>query len=59
MNCISFAPWMPHALLATLSFGIAIGTLIRFGLDYTELASYRRIARSEFSQQASDDETTV
>jgi hypothetical protein len=44
--CISFAAWMPHALLAALAFGVAVGTFVRFGLDYAELAAYRRISRA-------------
>lgn len=44
-ECISVAAWMPHALLAALAAGVAIGTFLRFGLDYAELAAYRRAAR--------------
>ena len=45
--CVSFAGWMPHALLAALVFGVLIGTFIRVGIDRAELAAYRRIARLE------------
>jgi len=45
MTCITFAVWMPYALLAALGIGILIGTHIRLGIDRAELAAYRRIAR--------------
>ena len=44
-NCISFADWMPHVLLAALVFGMAVGGCLRLGIDRAELAAYRRIAR--------------
>lgn len=45
MTCISFAAWMPHALLAALAFGVAIGLFLNWSIDRAELAAYRRIAR--------------
>lgn len=47
MTCVSFGPWMPYALAAVMFAGIAIGFGLRFGLDYAELATYRRIARRD------------
>ena len=43
---MNFAPWMPYLLLFALTFGILVGSFIRFGLDRAELAAYRRAARS-------------
>lgn len=43
-TCIAFSAWMPHALLAALAFGAAIGFSFRWTLDYAELMAYRRIA---------------
>lgn len=47
MTCISFGTWLPYALGAVLLAGMAIGFSLRLGLDYAELATYRRIARRE------------
>jgi hypothetical protein len=44
-TCVSFANWMPYALLAALALGVVLGTFIRLGIDRMELAAYRRIAR--------------
>lgn len=37
--------WMPFALAATVFAGMAIGFSLRAGVDYAELAAYRRIGR--------------
>jgi len=44
MQCVSFTPWMPHALGAMFFVGMAVGMCIHLGLDRAELAAYRRIA---------------
>ena len=57
-TCISFAVWMPLALLAALGIGVLIGTHIRLGIDRAELAAYRRVARLPISGgEAELDET--
>jgi len=57
-TCISFAAWMPLALLAALGIGVLIGTHIRLGIDRAELAAYRRVARLPISGgEAELDET--
>jgi hypothetical protein len=56
-TCITFAVWMPLALLASLGIGVLIGTHIRFVIDRAELAAYRRVARLPISGEAQLDET--
>ncbi len=47
MTCISFGTWIPYALARCCFAGIVIGFSLRVGLDYAELATYRRIARRD------------
>jgi len=56
-TCISFAAWMPLALLAALGVGVLIGTHVRLSIDRAELAAYRRVARLPISGEAELDET--
>lgn len=44
-NCISFAAWMPHALLAAAAIGMLVGFGVAALIANAELISYRRLAR--------------
>jgi hypothetical protein len=46
-TCVSFSAWMPYGVCLALVTGVALGFLLRCGIDYAELRAYRRLARGQ------------